>query len=101
VELAGKVVREPSFNEPVTIKADSLPDKITSEPVQVLPGKDEFRMVFEAQTSASPGEHQIQLAFSSVIGNQERKVPYKIPPREIRLLVARLETSSKLANTGR
>jgi hypothetical protein len=101
VEVAGKVVREPSFNEPVAIKADSLPDKITSQPVEVLAGKEEFRMVFDAQTSASQGEHQIQLVFSSVIGNQTRKVPYKIPPMIIRLLVSPVETSSELANTGR
>ncbi len=101
VEVAGKVVREPSFNEPVAIKADSLPDKVTSQPVEVLAGKEEFRMVFDAQASASQGEHQIQLVFSSVIGNQTRKVPYKIPPMIIRLLVSPVETSSELANTGR
>jgi len=99
-ELAGKVMREPTFNEPVTIKADFLPDRVASQPIEVPGDKDEFRLVFQAEASAPPGEHQIQLVFSSVVGNQERKVPYKIPPVVMRLFVSPAETT-KSVNTGR
>jgi hypothetical protein len=95
------VVREPGFNEPVAIRADFVPDRVTSRPVEVLAGKEEFRMVFDAQNSAPQGEHQIQLVSSSVVGNQTLKIPYKIPPVMIRLLVPPVATSSDLANTGR
>ena len=101
LQLVGKVMREPTFHEPVTIKADFLPDRVISKPIDVPGNQEEFRLVFQAENSVSPGEHQIQLVFSSVIGNQERKVPYKIPPRVMRLLVSPKETISKLTNAGR
>ncbi len=87
-ELAGKVVREPTFNQAVTIKAEYLPDGVSAEAVEVPGDQQEFRLVLKADASAPPGDYDIQLTFSSLTGTKEKLIPYKIPPMTMRLNVS-------------
>jgi len=100
-DLVGKLKREPSFSEPVTLKADFLPDKVSSQLVEVSGNQEEFRLTFQADASAVPGNHDFQLVSSSFTGSKEKKVPYKIPPLVLRLIVSPTGTSSNLLNATR
>jgi hypothetical protein len=100
-ELIGKVKREPTFSEPVTLKADFLPDKVSSQSVEIPGNQEEFRLTFQADASAVPGEHDFQLVSSSLTGSKEKKVPYKISPLVLRLVVSTAGTTSKLVNVSR
>jgi hypothetical protein len=93
--------REPTFSEPVTLKADFLPDKVTSQPVEISGNQEEFRLMFQAEASAVAGDHDFQIVSSSVTGSKEKKVPYKIPPLVLRLVVSPTGTSSNESNATR
>ncbi|MBI3694074.1 MAG: hypothetical protein HY238_04440, partial [Acidobacteria bacterium] len=87
-EIAGRLLRDPLFSAPVTVKADNLPLHVICQPAEVAPKTEEFRLACEAGTAAAAGEYEIELASSSTLaGRDKENVPYTIPPVKARLVV--------------
>ena len=88
-ELAGRLERDPLFDQAVTIKPENFPRGVSCSSVEVPPSESDFRIRCAAEAWASPGEHIIELTSSSVLaGREKEKVPYSIPPVTAPLIIA-------------
>ncbi len=83
VELKGKVLRKPPFQEPVTLKLTGLPAGLKADPVTVAPDKSEFTIpiVADAKAAAAQASTNLTIAF------QISKKDYKTPPVPLALKV--------------
>ena len=100
-ELAGRLERDPLFDQPVTIKPENFPRGVSCSSVEVPPRESDFRIRCVAEAWASPGEHIIELTSSSMLaGREKEKVPYSIPPVSAPLVVSPAEKSVQAAGAG-
>ena len=91
-ELAGRLERDPLFDQAVTIKPENFPRGVSCSSVEVPPSESDFRIRCTAEAWASPGEHIIELTSSSVLaGREKEKVPYSIPPVTAPLIISSAE----------
>ncbi len=94
VELAGRLERDPLFDQPVTIKPENFPRGVSCSSVEVPPGESDFRILCSAETWTAPGKHMIELTSSSVLaGREKEKVPYSIPALKAPLIISSAEDS--------
>ena len=88
-QLAGKVEREPEFFSPVTIRLDNLPLHVSCPTVEVPGDVEQFQLMCEAESTAEPGEYEIEIASSSELATRRAKrVPLRLPPVKARLIVS-------------
>jgi hypothetical protein len=89
VELSGRLIREPEFQQPVIVKLDNAPAGMKCASSDAPANATEYRIVCEAGTTVKPGEYPIQLSSSSsVIGLDKRQTSYSIAPVEGKLVVS-------------
>ena len=99
-ELAGRLERDPLFDQAVTIKPENFPRGVSCSSVEVPPRESDFRIRCVAEAWASPGEHIIELTSSSVLaGREKEKVPYSIPPVTAPLIISSAENPIQASGT--
>jgi hypothetical protein len=87
-ELKGAIRREKGFTSPVSIAVEGLPPNVTCPVVDTGEDAVEYAVHCEAGPAAEPGAYAVQLNASSILaGGEEGKVPYKIAPVEMKLVV--------------
>ena len=87
-QLVGRVQREPEFFSPVTIRIDNLPLHVSCPTVEVPGDVEQFKLMCEADSTAEPGEYEIEIASSSELATRRAKrVPLRMPPVKARLIV--------------
>lgn len=97
-ELAGVLRREPEFTSAVHLEPQNLPLGVECEPLDLNPEENEFRLPCQAETSAAPGEYEIELiSRSTLAGPRETSVPYTIGPLKMRMAVTQRAASSENA----
>ncbi len=88
-QLAGRVQREPEFFSPVTIRVDNLPLRVSCPTVEVPGDVEKFQLMCQAESTAEPGEYEIEIASSSELATRRAKrVPLRMPPIKARLIVS-------------
>ena len=87
-QLVGRVHREPEFFSPLTIRIDNLPLHVSCPTVEVPGDVERFKLMCEADSTAEPGEYEIEIASSSELATRRAKrVPLRMPPVKARLIV--------------
>ena len=87
--LEGKIHRQSPFQEAVHLKVEDLPLDVTSAPVDVPPGESTFRLEFQADPAAQPGEHEVRLVATAQMEGRKDNKDYTIPDVKLRLRIAR------------
>src|SRR4029450_3783260 len=87
--LEGKIHRQSPFQEAVHLKVEDLPLEVTSAPVDVPPGESTFRLEFQADPAAQPGEHEVRLVATAQMEGRKDNKDYTIPDVKLRLRIAR------------
>jgi hypothetical protein len=87
--LEGKIHRQFPFQEAVHLKVEDLPLHVTSAPVDVPPGESTFRLEFQADPAAQPGEHEVRLVATAQMEGRKDNKDYTIPDVKLRLRIAR------------
>ena len=84
--------------DPVKIKVRNLPEHVSCTAAEVPAGKAEFRLVFEADESAPPGQFDIELISSTEIRLGKKKRNYTIDPVKTRLIIIILGSATAEAS---
>jgi hypothetical protein len=71
VELKGKVARRGAFNEPATVKIDTLPAGLKADPVTVPPGQSDFTLKILADAKAAPAQATAQATLAFQINKKD------------------------------
>ena len=88
-EIVGKLLREPNFSSPVTVKAHYLPAKVSCETAEVAAEDEEFRLLCQAESSARPGQYGIELMSSSMlVTRSEEQKPLTMPVLKAQLILS-------------
>ena len=87
--LEGKIHRQSPFQEAVHLKVEDLPMHVTSLPVDVPPGESAFRLEFQADPAAQPGEHEVRLVATAQMEGRKDNKDYTIPDVKLRFRIAR------------
>jgi hypothetical protein len=87
--LEGKIDRQSPFQEAVHLKVEDLPLHVTSAPVDVPPGETTFRLEFQADPAAQPGEYEVRLVATAQMEGRKDNKDYTIPDAKLRLTIAR------------
>jgi hypothetical protein len=86
-EITGKVEREPAFTGAIKLRADALPEHVTSSEISLTADQGDFKLVLEAAAEAKPGEFEIRLASTASIPEKNEKQEYSIPDLKAYLVV--------------
>ncbi len=80
--IAGAIERDAAFDNPVTVKAEDLPQGVACAAAAAPKGQARFELRCQAASDAGEGLHEIRLIGSSVMaGRGEGKdVPYQVDP---------------------
>ena len=77
--LEGEVHRQSPFEETVHLKMENLPLHVTSTPVDVAKGDSKFKIEFQADPSAQPGEYEVRLVATAKMDGRKDNKDYTIP----------------------
>ncbi|MHB1559098.1 MAG: hypothetical protein ACYC61_16725, partial [Isosphaeraceae bacterium] len=83
VEVKGRVIRKGTFNDPVTVRINGLPEGLKADPVTVAPGASTFavKLVADSKAKAASAGAQVAMAF------QVNKKDYAVPPTPLSVKV--------------
>src|SRR5262249_39665351 len=87
-EIAGTIEREPGFTGTIKLRADALPEHVTSSEISLTSEQRDFKLVLEAAPEAKPGQFEIRLASTALIPEKNEKQEYSIPDLKAYLSVA-------------
>ncbi len=85
-ELSGAVQREPGFTGIIKVGVEGLPEHVIGSEIAIPSNQDNFRLVFQADPEAKPGEFEIHLTSSATIPGKEGQ-DYRIPELKARLRI--------------
>jgi hypothetical protein len=99
-EITGKVEREPAFTGAIKLRADALPEHVTSSEISLTADQRDFKLVLEAAAEAKPGEFEIRLASTASIPEKNEKQEYSIPDLKAYLVVTPEISTARVGQTN-
>lgn len=85
--VAGKVTRDAGFDNPITVRAEELPQGVECEESTAEGATADFGLACSAAPETEPGVYEVRLAGSSFMAGrgEGKNVPYQIEPMTITL----------------
>ena len=99
--LAARLNRQMGFDREVEVKAENLPLGISCESAKIVGSADEFQLPCKVESTAAAGEYEIDLTTSStVIGGEDKIIPFSPPPFKVKVKVAAAHEQAERAAGG-